>query len=79
VADESNGSEPFLTTRQMVAEIREDQKLMQAQLSVLVRREEVVEDHEDRIRGLEVWKYSIPPTLILAIAGLVTPLVIHSS
>lgn len=77
--DSPNGGEPYLTVRQMVAEIREDQKLMQEQLSVLVAAPKIVEDHEDRIRSLERWKYAIPPAGIVALAALLAPLLVHTT
>lgn len=46
-------------------EIRNDIKALR---SVAVTRTEF-EDHEQRIRFLERWKYGIPATLIVAILG----------
>ena len=80
MADESNSSdEPFLTMRQMVVEIRSDQKEMQAQFSALLQAAEVVVDHEGRIRLLERWKYGIPPAAILAVIALLAPLLAPGS
>lgn len=31
-------------------------------------------DHETRIRGLEKWRYALPPTLLVALASLVIAL-----
>lgn len=29
------------------------------------------DDHEDRLRKVERWVYAVPPTIVLAVAGLV--------
>lgn len=65
---EPNGTEPFLTVREMVSEIRLELKEMRAE----VAPKDVTDDHEDRIRGLERWAYAIPPAFVLAAGGLVT-------
>lgn len=63
----TNGSEPYMTVRDMVTEIRFDLKA----LSAKVADQSAVEDHEHRIRGLERWKYAIPPSLLLGAASIV--------
>lgn len=80
--DTSNGYEPFMSTRDMVAEVRSDQKQLSNDIKDLIRRvdklatygsndKENLDDHESRIRALEVWKYGIPISGIVAIIGAV--------
>jgi hypothetical protein len=37
--------------------------------------EKFAEDHETRLRRMERWAYALPPTFLLAVAGLVAALV----
>lgn len=72
----ANGTEPFLTVREMVSEIRQELKEMRAE----VAQRAVTDDHEERIRGLEtathtlrgVWlTLGVAASLIAGAAGLV--------
>lgn len=57
----------FLTVRDMVIEIRRDVKDLQASASQMQEARSKVNDHEKRIRSLEVWKYGIPLSGLIAI------------
>lgn len=79
MADEprTNGTDTYLTVREIVMEIRQDVKDLQAQAQQMqAAREHVIQldavvtnDHESRLRTLEAWKYGIPFSGIVAIAA----------
>lgn len=69
---EPNGHEPFLTVREMVAEIRADVKDLNRKAEHMEEAAQDIRDHEDRIRGLERWKYGIPFSGVLAIVAAIT-------
>ena len=72
---EPNGaSDTFLTVREMVAEIRADVKELNKKAERMEEAREEVEDHEDRLRSLERWKYGIPFSGILAISAAIAAL-----
>lgn len=72
VPSEEPGAEVYMTVRQMVAEIRVDVKDLKEEAARLALIPDTTIDHEDRIRGLERWKYTIPPTMLIAVASVVT-------
>lgn len=49
-----NGETRGLTLRELVLEMREDLKRVQA-------------DHENRLRSLERWRYGIPVSILVAV------------
>jgi hypothetical protein len=73
MADEQqpNGQEPFMTTREMVKEVRKDIKALSADMKLLATSQ-AHQDHEHRLRSIERWKYSVPvaslTTLISALS-----------
>ena len=70
-------SEVFITTRDMVAEIRRDLKEVVTKTDLIeheIREMYQLVDHEDRLRGLERWRYGIPPALLLSLGTLVAAL-----
>lgn len=69
---EPDGHELFLTVREMVVEIRNDVKELNRKAEHMEAVSQDIVDHEDRIRGLERWKYGIPFSGVLAIVAAVT-------
>jgi hypothetical protein len=67
MADDQPHEELFLTVREMVIEIRRDVKDLQATAAQMQEARKKVDDHEKRIRSLEVWKYGIPLSGLIAI------------
>jgi hypothetical protein len=65
-----NGTEVFLTMREMLTEVRADLKEVKA---TMVTKEQH-DDHETRIRSVEVWVYGIPLTGIIAVGGVLAAL-----
>ena len=59
--------EPYMTVRDMVKEIREDVKGLKEAMPSQAQ----VADHEDRIRGLERFRYAIPGAAVIS-AGVAT-------
>jgi hypothetical protein len=78
VTDERNGTETYMTVREIVMEIRADVKDLQRQALELQQARDEVKDHEGRIRSLETWKYGIPLSGIAAIAAAVVAALSHS-
>lgn len=60
-----------MTVRDMVIEIRNDVKALQAQASKMEQARQEVKDHEERLRSLETWKYGIPLSGFSAIVAAV--------
>lgn len=60
-----NGNEPFMTIKEMVTEIREDVKELKESVAPKID----VEDHEQRIRSLEKWRYGTGASLIAALGA----------
>jgi hypothetical protein len=72
MAEETNGHEPFLSMREAVMEIRADVKGMQSKLDRIDREGSIgtkqeLTDHEDRIRNLEKFRYSVPSLAALTL------------
>lgn len=66
-----NGAEPYMTVREMVSEIRTELKEMREEVAAKT----VTDDHEDRLRRTERWLYALPPTVLIAVGGVVAALV----
>lgn len=66
---EENGTRG-LSQRDLILEVRSDVKKLHETVMLLhakdAEHQAVREDHEDRLRGLERWKYALPPTFIIA-------------
>ena len=68
-----------LSLRDLVLEIRADVRSLDEKIDKIDRmgsigtREELI-DHEQRIRGVERWKYGVPPSLLTGVAALVAAL-----
>lgn len=77
-----NGSGVGMTLRQMVFEIRGDVKDLALKLDRIDREGSIgtkaeLNDHEQRIRKNETWRYAIPPTIIIALIGSFSPAILH--
>lgn len=62
-----NGTEPFMSVKDMVIEIRADVKELKEAVQALSHVPTQVEDHEDRLRTVERRVWGIPGGLLVAI------------
>ena len=73
--ENKNGNEPYLTVREMVAEIREDVKDLKAEAIRLASLPDLHRDHETRLRRVEVWLYGVPLSGFLAVGAVVAAII----
>jgi hypothetical protein len=78
MADENTGTEPFMTVREMVSEIRIDVKELKEQATRMETARKQLDDHERRIRVTEKWVYGIPLSGFVAAVAAVTTLLTHA-
>jgi hypothetical protein len=60
----------FITTKDIYDEVKEMRDDVKEVVDLLRDTVTDVRDHESRIRSLERWKYALPASLFLALAGL---------
>jgi len=63
-----------LTLRELVLEIRDDVKTLDGKIDQIDKQGSIgtrdeLQDHEGRIRSLEVWRYGIPASILIALAS----------
>lgn len=75
--EQESGTEVYMTVRQMVAEIRTDVKGLKAEAARLAALPDTAQDHETRLRRIEVWMYGIPVAGIVAISSLAVAALTH--
>lgn len=66
--------ESYMSVREMVMEIRQDVKALNVKAEQMEAARRDVEDHEDRLRSLERWKYGIPFSVVAAMSAALTAL-----
>lgn len=70
----SDEPESYMSVREMVMEIRQDVKALNVKAEQMEAARQDVEDHEDRLRSLERWKYGIPFSVVAAMSATLTAL-----
>jgi hypothetical protein len=78
MADEHIGTEPYMTVREMVTEIRIDVKELREQAARMETARKQLDDHERRIRITERWVYGIPLSGFVAVVAAVAALLTHA-
>lgn len=82
MATEENGTRG-LSQRDLLLEVRSDVKSLAEIVTLLSERAEtghrIQADQEDRIRGLERWRYALPPTIVMAVISAVATIALHGS
>ena len=76
MADElPNGTEMYMTVREMVKEIRSDVKELKEAAAELQSVRDKVNDQEIRLRAAEKWIYGIPLSGLLAAGAVIAALI----
>lgn len=78
-----NGDTQGLSVRDLILEVRSDVKELNTTVTSLSERaavgHSVQADQESRIRALERWSWTLPPTVIVAVLSLAATLLMHGS
>lgn len=66
----------YMTVREMLSEVRDDVKALRSEVKTINEQGSIgtkaeLQDHESRIRSLEIWKFGIPVTGVGAVAAVV--------
>jgi hypothetical protein len=58
-----------LSTKDIVLRLYDEVTAMRKDVSALAELRHTVEDHEDRLRGVERWRWGIPGGLVAVVLG----------
>lgn len=59
--------EPVITVKDIYVEVRK----LQDTVGAMTPQVQIIRDHEQRLRGLERWKYALPGSLVLALVSVI--------